>query len=89
MSDGTNEYAALLTAMETTDPLCLDDDRFTAERHDLHPQELVHLRGTCRTCPLFDPCTTYATTARPPHGLWAGRYYPRKGWAPIPRKDTP
>lgn len=66
---------ALTYAARDTTPACTGDARFTAERHETPPSDLVTMRGICRTCPLYDLCNTYATTARPAAGFWAGAFY--------------
>lgn len=66
---------ALTHAARDTTPACDGDARFTAERHETPPADLVAMRGICRTCPLYDPCNIYATSARPAAGFWAGAHY--------------
>jgi hypothetical protein len=66
---------ALTHAARDTTPACDDDPRFTAERHELPAPALIAMRGICRNCPLYDLCNTYATTARPAAGFWAGAHY--------------
>lgn len=66
---------ALTYAARDTTPACIGDARFTAERHETPPSDLVTMRGICRTCPLYDLCNTYATTARPAASFWAGAFY--------------
>ncbi|MEZ3155814.1 hypothetical protein AB1K56_02710 [Microbacterium sp. BWR-S6Y] len=70
---------ALTHAARDTTPACTGDARFTAERHETPPTDLIAMRGICRTCPLHDLCNTYATTARPAAGFWAGAHYGKEG----------
>ncbi len=69
---------ALTHAARDITPACNGDASFTAERQDLSPSDLVTMRGICRSCPLYDLCHAYATTARPPAGFWAGAHYGKK-----------
>lgn len=79
-------WSQLVEAMEDTEPACLDDTRFTLDVDDLHPQERRHLREICETrCQLLDQCDTYAQTARPRAGIWAGKNYTPTTW----RKNQP
>lgn len=71
---GAAAYAALLEAMEHTKPLCLNDDRFTAD--ELKPGDVIELTETCTLCPLRAACENYAREGRPAAGFWAGRKRP-------------
>jgi hypothetical protein len=61
-------YTALHSAMETTTPLCRNDDRFIDD--DTNPAHVVEL---CNLCPLFAACKAYAIAARPKGAIYAGR----------------
>ena len=58
-------------------PPCTDAAEFTADT--LTDDDLAWCREVCRLCPLFALCDEYATRARVPVGVWAGRQ--RKGRA--------
>ena len=76
---GTAEWDALEQAALQHTAACAGDKRFTDD--DTNPADLAHV---CARCPLFAECVEYATTARPPGGVWAGRRYggtQRKGKA--------
>jgi len=68
---GDAAYRALVEAMETTRPLCLNDDRFTAD--ELSPGDRIELTETCRLCPLRAACEAYSNEGKPAAGFWAGR----------------
>lgn len=70
MSVATTAFVALQAAMVKTDPLCLDDERFTNDGTD--PQHVIEM---CNLCPLFAACKAYALAARPTGGIWAGKKY--------------
>ena len=59
---------ALKVAMETTTPLCLNDDRFIDD--NTNPD---HVRELCDLCPLRHACRAFAATERPTGGIWAGQ----------------
>lgn len=80
MIRASESYERLSLAGVDTDPACQNDDRFTAD--DLGTADMADLAAICDTCALFAPCQTYATTARPRSGFWAGKPYP----TPQPRK---
>lgn len=69
---------ALTHAARDTAPACAGDARFTADRHQLAPDNLVTMRGICHPCPLRDLCHAYATTAHPAAGFWAGAHYEKR-----------
>ncbi len=72
---GEEEYRALARALDTHTPRCIDDERFIAE--DLERVEVTRLGLTvCNPCPIKALCAAYATKARPPAGIWAGKTYP-------------
>lgn len=73
---GNAEYRALTTAIENTTPDCLDDDRFTADAWET--EERGELTLICSACPIGALCLTYARTARPAAGFWAGRTWTTK-----------
>ena len=68
---GQAAWEALQEAMTHTPPLCLNDDRFTAD--DLEPGDVIELTETCTLCPLRAACEAYAREGRPAAGFWAGR----------------
>lgn len=70
---GQAEYAALVAAMEDDSPACSDDARFISD--ELTDLDRFRMRGLCRTCPLLDACTTYASVAKPTGGYWAGKHH--------------
>lgn len=70
MSAPSTAMSALSAALLTTTPACQGDDRFIADDQDA--DELAHI---CAACPMYTICATYARTARPPAGIWAGRRY--------------
>ncbi len=69
---------ALTHAARDTAPACAADTRYTADRHQLTPEDLVDMRGTCNRCPLRELCHAYANTARPAAGFWAGTHYEKR-----------
>lgn len=71
---GDAAFAALQEAMQTTHPLCRDDERFVSD--DLTPGDLIELTETCTLCPLRAACALYAREGRPQAGFWAGRRRP-------------
>jgi hypothetical protein len=68
MTAASDAYTALHSAMETTSPLCLDDDRFTMDETD--PRHVIEL---CQLCPLQAACRAFAIAARPTGAIYAGR----------------
>ncbi|WP_127475050.1 WhiB family transcriptional regulator [Microbacterium sulfonylureivorans] len=74
-NSGIEEYAALLAAMDKTEPVCMGDDLFIRDREDVTPEEQEDMRQTCAQCPLYDLCRAYGEAAHPTGGYWAGRYY--------------
>jgi hypothetical protein len=68
MTAASDAYTALQSAMTETDPLCLDDNRFTMDETD--PRHVIEL---CQLCPLFAACKAYAIAARPKGAIYAGR----------------
>lgn len=75
---GAAEYRALCEALESSNPSCLSDWRYTVDPDDLDNTEEALMRTACRQCPLIEMCSSYAVTARPSGGFWAGRYWGRK-----------
>lgn len=73
MSRATEAYARFSMAMQTTEPDCQGDDRFTED--SISTEMKLRLAETCAVCPLFDLCEEYAQLERPKAGLWAGRTY--------------
>jgi hypothetical protein len=77
MSRASEAYKKLTFAMAATDPACKNDERFMDD--DTSAEAVAF---TCRSCPLFDLCATYAEIERPKAGIWAGKRYrtnqPRK-----------
>lgn len=71
---GEAAWEALQTAIQTTRPLCLNDERFTAD--ELTPGDTIELTELCTLCPLRDACALYAREGRPQGGFWAGRKRP-------------
>ncbi len=69
------EYQALTEALEAATPPCVGDWRFILTRHELDEEDQTELRAVCHTCPVRALCAAYAAKARPPAGMWAGRYY--------------
>lgn len=67
---GAAEWDHLEQAALSHDALCAGDGRFTDD--DTNPADLAPV---CARCPLFAECVDYATAARPPGGVWAGRRY--------------
>lgn len=78
MKAARREYSQLVRAMEHTEPACADDTRFTLDAHQVHEQEATELRHICRGCPLRVECDEYGRAAKPPSGMWAGRFYPQR-----------
>lgn len=74
---GAVEYKALVDAMDTNRPACLNDWRFIQERQEIDPAEHAVMRRICRRCPISIACIEYARKGRPPPGMWAGRYWGR------------
>lgn len=72
---GAAEYAALTDALTETRVPCEDDRRYLLDKNDIDSGDLIQMRARCRTCPLRALCDAYATVARPPAGMWAGRHY--------------
>jgi len=81
MTRATDAYQALARATERTPPPCSGDDAFT--RDDLTPEDVAGCAAICKTCPVFELCETYARTAKPPAGVWAGRR-----WGTTRKRDT-
>jgi len=79
---GTDEYNTLLDALNTYTPPCHSDDRYTAD--DIDEATRVELVTGCDLCRISGLCRAYASKARPPAGIWAGRTYP----VPKKRKTT-
>ena len=79
---GAAEYRALTGALERVAPLCRDDWRFVHDANQIDDADRNRMRLICGGCPLKALCAAYADAARPPAGMWAGRYY-----SPRPRKD--
>lgn len=75
---GDAEYRTLTEALDRKKPSCLNDWRFTVDAEDLDDDDKAQMHNLCRSCPLIEMCTLYATTARPRGGFWAGRYWGRK-----------
>lgn len=67
--------ATLAHRMQTVDPACAGDDRFTADAPDLPPGAVDLMTRLCRGCPLFEPCALVAKTSKPAAGFWAGKHY--------------
>jgi hypothetical protein len=68
---GQAAFEALTDAIRTREPLCLNDDRFTADEYSAADE--IEMRETCILCPLRSLCDAYATEGRPAAGFWAGR----------------
>lgn len=79
---GEPEYRNLVQAYEHNAPACRDDWRYIQDREEIDDNDLDQMARTCRTCPLFALCDEYARTAKPNAGMWAGRYWGRKGRPP-------
>lgn len=77
---GEAEYAELVAAFDHARPACRDDWRYIQEREEIDGDDLDQMSLTCRTrCTLFELCDEYARAAKPTGGMWAGRYWGRKG----------
>lgn len=68
MTRATDAYTELLEAMEDYRPKCRDDIRFISDDY-----RAAELAPTCRRCPVFPECETYAQIAKPKGGVWAGK----------------
>lgn len=69
--ESPREWAALQAAMTRHRAACASDPRFTAE--DPPDADTAHqMRRICNTCPIRDPCETFAAAAQPTAGFWAG-----------------
>lgn len=70
---------ALADAAAETPPPCTDAPEFTADT--LTPDDLEWCKSVCRVCPLLALCDEYATRARVPVGVWAGRQRKGRGYS--------
>lgn len=75
---GQEEYRALTEALRDLTPACSLDRRFVQERNQVDEQNLIAMRRSCAQCPLAVLCRSYAESARPPAGMWAGRFWGRR-----------
>ena len=71
---GANAWNELQEALQEHTPVCEDNDLFIS---DWFPAEAA--KTLCKTCPVYAQCKTYATTAKPLGGIWAGIRYNSKG----------
>jgi hypothetical protein len=74
---GVKEYQTLSDALIDTTVPCGDDGRFVQERDQIGTAELNAMKNACTQCPLLSLCHDYAKAARPPAGMWAGRFWGR------------
>ena len=83
--DGAAEFRALTDAMDHHRPACRGDERYVLD--DPTTEQKSEMDALCATCPLLEPCRTYATAAKPRGGHWPRRT--RNARSPrTPRKDT-
>lgn len=69
-------WQALSNALEDQVPPCAGKAMFTADRPTADEQGACAF--ICAACPLLALCGTYAATAKPSVGFWAGRQHGRK-----------
>lgn len=71
---GAEAWAALQEALKDNTPACEDNELFIT---DWFPSEAT--KAFCKSCPVYDQCKKYATTAKPLGGIWAGMRFNTKG----------
>jgi hypothetical protein len=74
-ADGS--WDALNDALRAFAPPCEGRALFTTDR--LTDDERALCESVCARCPFFDPCDSYAVTAKVESGFWAGHSYSPKG----------
>jgi hypothetical protein len=82
MTRASEAFRLLNLALIDTDPACQNDDRFI-----LDDQPADTLAYICHACPLLTLCRTYAVTAKPPAGVWAGQRWSGPRRPGRPRKE--
>lgn len=82
IASGHAEYLALSKALDDVTPACSNDWRYIQNRDMLDPEDVTAMQRACRACPLQALCRAYGDAARPPAGMWAGRFWGRKERAP-------
>lgn len=81
-------WTALAAALDEHAPACAGEPAFTADDETLTDVDRALMAWICGSCPLLQPCSTYAAATKPDGGFWAGAAWTRRGPRHQPRRRS-